>query len=287
MIMSGKIIDGKAISAEIRKEVASGVSAFRKKHGMQPALAVVMVGDYEPSKVYVRMKERACEEAGIRFVRKEFSEIGTDELIRVIRELNQDKAIHGILVQLPLLKGMDEERVLAEVGHEKDVDGFHLLNAGKLFKGEESLVPCTPLGVMVMLERSGIALEGKDVVIVNRSNVVGKPLSMLMLGRNATVTLCHSRTRDLAEHTRRADVLVAAVGVAEMIGADMVKKGAVVIDVGITRKEGKLFGDVDFERVKDKASAITPVPGGVGPMTVAMVISNTLKAARSQTEGEE
>lgn len=283
--MGAEIIDGKAIAARMSKELSGRVSEFRSRHGTDPTLAVVMVGDYEPSRVYVRMKEKAAGEAGIRFVRHEFPEIGRGKLLEVVQELNKDRGVHGIIVQLPLPEALSEEEVLTAVSPEKDVDGFNVFNMGSLFRGKENLMPCTPLGVIKLLEESGVPMEGKDVVIVNRSNIVGKPLAMMMLKRSATVTICHSRTKDLGEHTRRADILVSATGAPGMIKPDMVKDGAVVIDVGISRVEGKLLGDVDFEGVKEKASFITPVPGGVGPMTVAMVLHNTLEAARNQMEG--
>jgi methylenetetrahydrofolate dehydrogenase (NADP+)/methenyltetrahydrofolate cyclohydrolase len=243
------------------------------------------VGHDPASELYVRLKQRGAEEVGIKSVKHEYDTITEKELLGLIDKLNRDAGVNGILVQLPLPKDIDESKVIMKISPEKDVDGFHIFNMGKLFTGNENLMPCTPLGVIKMLEKEGVEIKGKDAVIVGRSNIVGKPLALMLLKRHATVTLCHTRTEDLPEHTRRADLLIAAAGAPKMIKADMVKEGAVVIDVGISDADGKLVGDVDFENVKEKASKITPVPGGVGPMTVAMVLNNTLEAAENQAEG--
>ncbi len=274
-----KLIDGKAISAEIRAEIKEKVAAMSVK----PGLAVILVGDDPASQVYVRNKNRACEEVGI------YSEMYTlpketsqDELLGLIAQLNKSPQIHGILVQLPLPKHLDEEKVLLSISPEKDVDAFHPVNVGKIMIGNYSFLPCTPAGVMELLLRSGINVSGKDCVVIGRSNIVGKPQAMLLLHSNATVTICHSRTKDLAEVCRRADIIVSAVGRAGFVTADMVKDGAVVIDVGINRDEnGKLVGDVCFNEVAEKVSYITPVPGGVGPMTITMLLKNTVTAAEN------
>lgn len=274
------IINGKEISAKVRVELAQQVEQM-KARGITPGLAVVIVGEDPASKVYVRNKRRACEEIG---VYSEVYELAQDtseeELLELVEKLNRDEKIHGILVQLPLPKHLDDKAVIEHIAPEKDVDAFSEVNVGKIMLGEYDFLPCTPAGVMKLLEKSGISPAGKECVIVGRSNIVGKPQAMLMLHANATVTICHSRTQDLAEHTRRADILVAAIGKPRFITGDMVKDGAVVIDVGINRLEdGSLCGDVDFASVEPKASYITPVPGGVGPMTITMLLQNTLKAA--------
>ncbi|EMR06680.1 Bifunctional protein FolD protein [Bhargavaea cecembensis DSE10] len=278
--MEGKIIDGKEISRQVKEEVKSGVERL-KAEGMTPGLAVILVGDDPASAAYVGSKERTTKALGMHSeVIRMDRETSESALLDEITRLNGDPAIHGILVQLPLPEQIDEQRVIAAIHPDKDVDGFHPENAGRLMAGMDGFVPCTPLGIMVMLERSGVDLNGKHAVVVGRSNIVGKPMAMLLLQANATVTICHSRTEDLPAITRQADVLVAAVGREGMIGPEHVKDGAVVIDVGINRGEdGKLHGDVDFERVLPAASSITPVPGGVGPMTIAMLMSNTLKSA--------
>jgi len=278
--VKGKIIDGKEISRQVKEEVKKGVEAL-KAEGMTPGLAVILVGDDPASSAYVGSKERTTKSLGMHSeVIKMDRETSESTLLDEIRRLNGDPAIHGILVQLPLPEQINEQRVIAAIHPDKDVDGFHPENAGRLMAGMDGFVPCTPLGIMVMLERTGVDLNGKHAVVVGRSNIVGKPMSMLLLQANATVTICHSRTEDLPSITRQADVLVAAVGREGMIGSEHVKDGAVVIDVGINRGEdGKLHGDVDFDRVLPSASAITPVPGGVGPMTIAMLMSNTLKSA--------
>ncbi|UCD03119.1 MAG: bifunctional methylenetetrahydrofolate dehydrogenase/methenyltetrahydrofolate cyclohydrolase FolD [Candidatus Aenigmatarchaeota archaeon] len=283
--MVGEIIDGKAIAKGIRQELAGKVAAFKKKRGTVPALHVVIVGHDPASKLYVRLKQTGAEEVGIKSVKHEFDTITEKKLLELIDKLNKDKAVHGILVQLPLPKDIDEKKVIMKISPEKDVDGFHVINMGKLFTGDENLLPCTPLGVIRMLEKEKVEIRGKDAVIVGRSNIVGKPLALMLLKRHATVTLCHTKTKDLASHTRRADLLIAAAWAPKMIEAHMVKNGAVVIDIGITDVNGKAVGDVDFKKVKERASKITPVPGGVGPMTVAMVLSNTLEAAEKQLGG--
>ncbi|MBQ8207130.1 MAG: bifunctional methylenetetrahydrofolate dehydrogenase/methenyltetrahydrofolate cyclohydrolase FolD [Clostridia bacterium] len=277
-----KIIDGKAISAEIRAEITEEVKEFEAKNGFKPGLAVIIVGENPASKVYVRNKKLACEQVGFYSEVIEMPEETTEaELLGVIDRLNGDGKIHGILVQLPLPKHINEESVLLSIDPAKDVDAFHPFNVGRIMTGNYDLAPCTPAGVMELLRRSGVETKGKECVIVGRSNIVGKPQAMLMLAADATVTICHSRTTDLAAVCRRADILVAAIGKPNFFGADMVKDGAVVIDVGINRgADGKLCGDVNFAEVEPKASYITPVPGGVGPMTITMLLKNTLTAAK-------
>ncbi len=279
--MGYRLIDGKAIAKEIRQELKLEVEELKKDKGITPGLAVILVGDDPASQSYVRGKERAAGDVGI------YSELhrmpeDTDqkELIDKVQELNNDPKIHGILCQLPLPGHLDESDVINTIRPEKDVDGFHPISVGNMHIGEECFLPCTPAGIIELLDRTGVDISGKDAVVVGRSNIVGKPVSMLLLGRHATVTICHSRTRDLAAKTAAADILVAAVGRPKMITADMVKDGAVVIDVGVNRVDKKLVGDVDFDAVKDKVSAITPVPGGVGPMTITMLLKNTIEAAK-------
>lgn len=275
------IIDGKQIAQEIKSEVKEAVEEIRKQ-GVAPGLAVVLVGENPASQVYVRQKEKACEEVGIVSYKYELSEETTEEkLLSVVAELNADEKVHGILVQLPLPEQLDEKRVIEAISPAKDVDGFHPINMGRLLTGEPEFVPCTPQGVIELIERSGFEIRGQKAVIVGRSNIVGKPVAILLLMRHATITMCHTRTRDLAGETRQADILVVAAGRPGVITGEMVKEGVIVIDVGINRVKGKLVGDVDFETVSKKAKAITPVPGGVGPMTVAMLMKNTLKAAKS------
>ena len=275
-------IDGKAISAQIRGEIKQACVDFERANGFLPGLAVVIVGENPASQVYVRNKKRACEEVGFYSEVHELPEsTAQEELNALVDRLNGDERIHGILVQLPLPKHLDETEVLLRIRPEKDVDAFHPVNVGKIMIGNPDFLPCTPAGVMALLERSGIDPSGKNCVVIGRSNIVGKPMAMLLLHANGTVTVCHSRTKNLAEVTRRADILVVAIGRADFVGADMVKEGAVVIDVGMNRREdGKLTGDVNFEEVEPIASAITPVPGGVGPMTITMLLQNTLTAAR-------
>lgn len=278
-----KILDGKLMAEELTKDQAKRVAELREK-GIMPGLAVVLVGEDPASQIYVRNKGMACETVGIysRTIRID-KESTQDEVIAVIDDLNADTAIHGILVQLPLPRHLDESAVLARILPEKDVDGFHISNAGKLFSGQNGVVPCTPKGIIYMLKQAGVALAGKDAVVIGRSNIVGKPAAMLLLNENCTVTICHSRTQDLREHCRRADVLVAAIGKPRFVTADMVKPGAAVVDVGINRVDGKVVGDVDFDAVNEVAGYITPVPGGVGKLTISMLIENTLEAACSQT----
>lgn len=273
-------MDGSAFAREVRAEWKLRVARLSEK-GMQPGLAVIIAGDNPASSIYVRNKAKACSETGIYSEIHEFAEsTSQDEVIARIRELNSNLRIHGILVQLPLPRHFESSKVIAAIAVEKDVDGFHLYNVGALTTGQSIFPPCTPNGVMKMLEKYGIPIEGRDAVVVGRSNIVGKPMALMLLNKGATVTICTSKTRNLAEHTSRADILVVAAGKAHMITADMVKTGATVIDVGINRMpDGKLAGDVDFESVKEKAGYITPVPGGVGPMTIAMLLGNTIVAA--------
>ena len=281
-IMSRKamanIIDGKAISAAIRKEIASEIASL----GITPGLAVVIVGSDPASQVYVRNKRRACEEVGIYSEAYELPENTTQkELNELIDKLNANNKIHGILVQLPLPGHLNEDEVIMRIDPAKDVDAFHPVNVGKIMLGKFDFLPCTPAGVMELLKRSNIDIAGKDCVVVGRSNIVGKPQAMLLLHANGTVTICHSKTKNLKEVCRRADIIVVAIGKPDFLTADMVKKGAIVIDVGINRKaDGKLTGDVDFENVSKKASYITPVPGGVGPMTITMLLKNTVTSAK-------
>ena len=275
-------IDGKLISAQIRSEIAEECKKFAAEKAFVPGLAVVIVGEDPASQVYVRNKKRACEEVGFYSEVHELPEATTQsELNALIDQLNANEKIHGILVQLPLPKHLDENEVILRIRPEKDVDAFHPYNVGKIMIGEPDFLPCTPAGVMALLERSGISPAGKRCVVIGRSNIVGKPMAMLLLHANGTVTVCHSRTKDLPAICREADILVVAIGKPDFVGADMVKPGAVVIDVGMNRKaDGKLTGDVDFAAVEPIASAITPVPGGVGPMTITMLLQNTLTAAR-------
>lgn len=272
------IINGKEISAAIREEIKAGVQGM----SVRPGLAVVLVGDDPASAVYVRNKSKACAEVGIYSeVYRLPEETGREQLLGLIEQLNQSPLIHGILVQLPLPKHLDPEEVIMAIDPAKDVDAFHPVNVGKIMIGNYDFLPCTPAGVMELLHRSGIEVSGKECVVIGRSNIVGKPQAMLLLHENATVTVCHSKTRDLPSVCRRADILVSAVGKARFVTADMVRNGAVVIDVGMNRDEnGKLCGDVDFEPVSEKASYITPVPGGVGPMTITMLLKNTVTAAK-------
>ena len=277
-----KLIDGKLISAQIRAEIKEEVASFEKENGFVPGLAVVIVGENPASQVYVRNKARACAEVGFYSEVHELPETtAQEELNALVDRLNADERIHGILVQLPLPKHLDETEVLLRIDPNKDVDAFHPYNVGKIMIGDYDFLPCTPAGVMALLERSEIDPAGKRCVVIGRSNIVGKPMAMLLLHANGTVTVCHSRTKDLAAVCREADILVVAIGRADFVGADMVKPGAVVIDVGMNRRaDGKLTGDVDFSAVEPIASAITPVPGGVGPMTITMLLKNTLTAAR-------
>lgn len=279
-----QIIDGKKVSAQVKQEVKNETELLKKEHSITPGLAVVIVGDDPASRVYVNNKKKACELVG--FHSEEYAlpvETTQEELLSLVKELNEKKDINGILVQLPLPKHLDDKAVIEAINPLKDVDAFHAVNVGKIMLGEYDFLPCTPAGVMEMLHYYNIEVSGKNCVVIGRSNIVGKPMGMLLLHENGTVTICHSRTKNLAEVCSRADILVAAVGKPKFVTADMVKEGAVVIDVGMDRDEnGKLCGDVDFENVKDKCSYITPVPGGVGPMTIATLMKNTVKAAKIQ-----
>jgi len=280
MNMATVWMDGRAVAKAWKEEIAKNAEAMISS-GVTPHLAVVLVGENPASRVYVRNKENACAKAGIRSSVIRLSETCTqDELEKVVLALNEDQSVHGILVQLPLPGHLDEARVLTMIDPDKDVDGFHAMNSGRLMNGQEGFVPCTPLGVMKLLEAYDISVEGKHAVVIGRSNIVGKPMAMLLLAQNATVTVCHSKTKDLAQITRQADILVAAVGKAGFVKADMVKPGAVVIDVGINRVDGQLVGDVDAQPVSEIAGYLTPVPGGVGQMTIAMLLANTLQAAK-------
>ncbi len=277
------IIDGKKVAANVRARVADEVAALKEK-GINTTLAVIIVGDDPASRTYVNNKKKACAECGI--ISEEYAlpaKTTQEELLALVDQLNKRDDVNGILCQLPLPKHLDSEIVIEAISPKKDVDAFHAVNVGKIMIGNYDFLPCTPAGVMEMIASENIDVEGKNCVVIGRSNIVGKPMSMLLLHKNATVTICHSKTKNLAEVTSKADILVAAVGRAKFVKADMVKEGAVVIDVGMNRDEnGKLCGDVDFAAVEPKASAITPVPGGVGPMTIAMLMQNTLKAVKLQ-----
>lgn len=278
------IIDGKALGVKIRGRIAEEVAEISKKAGRKPGLSVILVGENPASQVYVNMKEKACIEAGFNSSVYRLSQDTTlDELLNLIEELNKNDGVDGILVQLPLPDQIDEKAVLYSIDPKKDVDGFHPFNVGLLNIGEDALFPCTPYGVMKIFEEYGIELTGKNAVVIGRSNIVGKPMASLLLKGNATVTICHSKTKDIASICRSADIIVAAVGIPQFVTADFVKDGAVVIDVGINRVDGKLVGDVNYSDVFDKCSYITPVPGGVGPMTIAMLMYNTLKSFKKRT----
>ena len=281
--MPAKILDGKSLAASIRVDLKKKVDALVRR-GVKPGLAVILAGDDPASKVYVRNKTRACEEVGVRSQQVDYpASVTQEELIGRIRKLNADPAVHGILVQLPLPKQIDSARVLEAVAPHKDVDGFHEANLGALLAARPRVVPCTPAGVMRLLEHAGVPLAGRHAVVIGRSNIVGKPVALLLLQKDATVTICHSKSRNLEMETRQADILIAAVGRAKLVTAAMVKPGACVIDVGVNRlADGKLAGDVDFDAVKEVASAITPVPGGVGPMTIAMLLENCLSASSNE-----
>lgn len=278
------IIDGKAVSAAVKERVKNQIEELKEKNGVQAGLAVVLVGEDPASKVYVRNKKLACEATGIRSFEYYLpEEITQQQLLDLIDTLNQDKAVNGILVQMPLPKHIDEMTITCAIDPLKDVDAFHPENVGRIMMGIPEFLPCTPAGVMELIKSVGIEVSGKNCVVIGRSNIVGKPQAMLLLKENGTVTICHSRTKNLSEVTKQADILVVAIGKAKFVTADMVKPGAVVIDVGMDRDEnGKLCGDVDFNAVKDVAGYITPVPGGVGPMTIAMLMTNTLTAAKIQ-----
>ena len=277
--MPAKIIDGKALAAALRASLRSAIEALAAR-GARPGLATIVAGDDAASAVYVRNKVRACEEAGVRSEHYAFpADVAPDALLERVASLNGDPRVHGILVQLPLPPQFDAERAQAAIAPEKDVDGFHAENLGRLMRGVPRFVPCTPAGVMHMLDQAGVPIAGRNAVVIGRSNIVGKPLAHLLLQRDATVTICHSKTADLAETARRADILVAAAGRARLVGAAMIKPGACVIDVGIHREsDGRLVGDVDFAAAREVAGWITPVPGGIGPMTVAMLVANTVHA---------
>jgi len=288
--MTAKKIDGRAIAQEVRDAVKADVAAMVAEGKKSPGLATVLVGEDPASQVYVRMKHKACEEAGIRSIGHKLPASSTQEEVEgLVEELNEDPDVHGILVQLPLPDGLDDERILRTISIDKDVDGFHPLNIGRLAqKGREpQFVPATPFGVIHLLKHEGVEMEGANAVVLGRSNIVGRPAALLLLKENATVTICHSRTRDLQEKSRQADILIAAVGIPEMVKGDWIKPGAAVIDVGVnrvdddTKKRGyRLVGDVDYEEAKEVAGYLTPVPGGVGPMTIAMLLRNTVRAAK-------
>ncbi len=279
-----KIISGKEVSAALREQLKVDVADFINKTGTTPGLAVIIVGDDPASKVYVRNKHKGCVDVGMRSFEITLpAETGEDELIAKIEELNSNDDVHGILVQLPLPKHINEDRVILAISPEKDVDAFHPVNVGRIMTGKYDFLPCTPAGIMSLLDYYNVDISGKQCVVIGRSNIVGKPMALLLLERNGTVTVCHSRTRDLAAVAREADILVVAIGKAEFVGADMIKPGAVVIDVGINRlADGRLVGDVDFAAASEIASMITPVPGGVGPMTITTLLRNTLMAARKK-----
>jgi len=281
-----QILDGRALAQRVREEVREEVEAFTARHGTRPGLAAILVGDDPASALYVRNKARAAGQVGIRSETFHLpARTSQRELLELVDQLNAREDVHGILPQLPLPEHLDPEAVFDRIDPRKDVDGLSPYNAGRLALGRPQLVPCTPMGVLELVRATGVQLRGARAVVVGRSNLVGKPTALLLLSEHATVTLCHSRTRDLALHTREADVLVAAVGRPRLVTADMVKPGAVVVDVGITRQGDRIVGDVDFDRVQEVAGWITPVPGGVGPMTVAMLLRNTVRAARLQLEG--
>jgi methylenetetrahydrofolate dehydrogenase (NADP+)/methenyltetrahydrofolate cyclohydrolase len=286
--MAATLIKGSEISKQIREELKQEVSQLKEKHNLVPGLATILVGEDEASKVYVGQKEKACKELGIHSERINLPGNTTEaDLLTLIANLNKNNKIHGILVQLPLPKHINETNVLYAIDPKKDVDGFHPVNVGKLMLGEPDFIPCTPHGIQQLLIRTGIETNGAEAVVVGRSNIVGKPIANMLLqkkkGANATVTVCHTGTKDIASHTRQADILIVAAGKPKTITADMVKEGVVVIDVGVNRLPTGLVGDVDFEAVKEKAKAITPVPGGVGPMTIAMLMYNTVQAAKMQS----
>lgn len=282
------VIDGKAVAREIRRQIKEEIDGLKRRWGIVPGLGVVLVGDDPASHIYVRNKEKACKEVGIRSQEHLLSaEVSEKELLSLIQGLNQDKDIHGILVQLPLPTHIQADKILDAVSPQKDIDGFHPVNQGLLLLGAEGFKPCTPMGIMKLLESAGCNPKGKNAVVVGRSNIVGKPVALLLLAAHATVTVCHSRTANLKEEVGRADILVVAIGKAGFVRGDWVKPGAVVIDVGVNRlPSGKLVGDVEFESAKDRASAISPVPGGVGPMTICMLLFNTLRAAKESLQRE-
>ncbi|WZL71439.1 bifunctional methylenetetrahydrofolate dehydrogenase/methenyltetrahydrofolate cyclohydrolase FolD [Clostridiaceae bacterium 35-E11] len=281
--MAGRILDGKGISKEIRNKIMSEVNTLQQNYDVTPGLAVVIVGDDEASQVYVSMKEKACKNVGFYSqVYRLSKETTQNELLKLIDQLNHDDKIHGILVQLPLPEGLDENLINSHILPSKDIDGFHAVNTGNLLLGEDCYVPCTPKGIIELIKRTGENITGKHAVVIGRSNIVGKPAAILLLKENATVTICHSKTENLGQHVKMADIVVAAVGVPELIKGDMIKEGAIVIDAGTRKVEEKLVGDVEYGEAAKKASWITPVPGGVGPMTITMLLENTLKAAQKK-----
>ena len=291
--MPAQILDGKSIAQEIREGIKKEVIELKEKHGIVPGLVTILVGENPASVSYVTAKQRTAHELGFYSVQENLPEnVSEDELLKLIDKYNRDEKIHGILVQLPLPKHINERKVLYAIDPRKDVDGFHPVNVGKLVIGEPCFIPCTPYGILILLAKTGVPVDGADVVVIGRSNIVGKPIANLLMQKrkpvgNATVTVCHTGTKDIASHSRRADILIVAAGVPKFVTADMVKEGAVVIDVGVNRigttpdGKAKLCGDVDFESVKEKASFITPVPGGVGPMTITMLMKNTLESAKA------
>ena len=291
--MPAQIIDGKSIAQEIREGIKKEVMELKERHGVIPGLVTILVGENPASVSYVTAKQRTAHELGFYSVQENLPEnVSEDELLKLIDKYNRDEKIHGILVQLPLPKHINERKVLYAIDPRKDVDGFHPVNVGKLVIGEPCFIPCTPYGILILLAKTGVPVDGADVVVIGRSNIVGKPIANLLMQKrkpvgNATVTVCHTGTKDIASHSRRADILIVAAGVPKFVTADMVKEGAVVIDVGVNRigttpdGKAKLCGDVDFDAVKEKASFITPVPGGVGPMTITMLMKNTLESAKA------
>lgn len=291
--MPAQILDGKSIAQEIREGIKKEVMELKERHGVVPGLVTILVGENPASVSYVTAKQRTAHELGFYSVQENLPEnVSEDELLKLIDKYNRDEKIHGILVQLPLPKHINERKVLYAIDPRKDVDGFHPVNVGKLVIGEPCFIPCTPYGILILLAKTGVPVEGADVVVIGRSNIVGKPIANLLMQKrkpvgNATVTVCHTGTKDIASHSRRADILIVAAGVPKFVTADMVKEGAVVIDVGVNRigttpdGKAKLCGDVDFDAVKEKASFITPVPGGVGPMTITMLMKNTLESAKA------
>jgi methylenetetrahydrofolate dehydrogenase (NADP+) / methenyltetrahydrofolate cyclohydrolase len=287
--MSAQILDGKVISKEVQDSIAGEVAQMKDRLGMAPGLHVVLVGENPASQVYVKNKHKTCEKLGFNsVVHKLAADAPESEVLDLVHKLNKDNTVHGILVQLPLPDHIDTQKVMYEILPEKDVDGFHPTNLGKLVIGETPYPPCTPQGIMELIKRSGMEIKGKEAVVIGRSNIVGKPVALLLLHEHATVTICHSRTKDLPGVSRRADIVVAAIGKPKFVTADFVKDGAVVIDVGINRlDDGTLVGDVDYDSVKEKASWITPVPGGVGPMTIAMLMKNTLRAGEILLEKQK
>ncbi len=281
--MSAKLIDGKKMASAIREDIAEEIKVLKDEFNVVPGLAVVIVGDDPASHTYVSMKEKNCKNVGMYSeVHRLPEETSQEQLLELIHHLNENDKIHGILVQVPLPKGINENIVNSHIKPEKDVDGFHAINTGNLFLGEETIEPCTPKGIIKLIKSTGVEISGKNAVVVGRSNILGKPVAILLLHENATVTICHSKSKNLKEHLLNADIIVAAVGRPELIKGDMIKSGAVVIDAGTTVVEDKLVGDVEFDKAKEVASYITPVPGGVGPMTIAMLLENTLEAAKKK-----